>query len=140
MTVEAAAISVTSWGRTGQERRPQRWSRSPRASRISGRAILVRVECAACGHDVLITRSALLQGLRLQPTDLVLDLGAVALPVIKMSDPRHNTAGYLWGEIIIHVCDPTKSLLYSSPFLGWYAKLPLKAAVLSQYDCITASC
>jgi hypothetical protein len=25
----------------------------------------VRVECAACGHDVLITRSALLQGLRL---------------------------------------------------------------------------
>ncbi len=34
----------------------------------------VKVECAACGHDVLITRSALLQGLRLQPTDLVLDL------------------------------------------------------------------
>ena len=35
---------------------------------------LVRVECAACGHDVLITRTALLQGLRLQPTDRVLDL------------------------------------------------------------------
>ena len=46
------------------------------AARIEdlGPGDLVRVECAACGHDVLITRSALLQGLRLQPTDRVLDL------------------------------------------------------------------
>jgi hypothetical protein len=46
------------------------------AARIEdlGPGDLVRVECAACGHDVLITRSALLQGLRLAPTDLVLDL------------------------------------------------------------------
>jgi hypothetical protein len=34
----------------------------------------VKVECAACGHDALIPPSALLQGLRLQPTDRVLDL------------------------------------------------------------------
>jgi ribosomal protein S27E len=46
------------------------------AARIEdlGPGDFVRVECAACGHDVLITRSALLQGLRLQPTDRVLDL------------------------------------------------------------------
>jgi hypothetical protein len=48
------------------------------AARIEdlGPGDLVRVECAACGHDALIPRSALLQGLRLQPEDLVLDLEA----------------------------------------------------------------
>jgi hypothetical protein len=35
---------------------------------------LVRVECAACGHDVLIPPSALLHGLRLAPTARVLEL------------------------------------------------------------------
>jgi hypothetical protein len=46
------------------------------AARIEdlGPGDFVRVECAACGHDVLITRSALLQGLRRRPTDRVLDL------------------------------------------------------------------
>jgi hypothetical protein len=46
------------------------------AARIEdlGPGDLVRVECAACGHDVLIPPSALLQGLRLQPTTLVADL------------------------------------------------------------------
>jgi hypothetical protein len=46
------------------------------AARIEdlGPGDFIKVECAACGHDVLITRSALLQGLRLQPTDRVLDL------------------------------------------------------------------
>jgi hypothetical protein len=46
------------------------------AARIEdlGPGDFVRVECAACGHDVLITHTALLQGLRLQPYDRVLDL------------------------------------------------------------------
>jgi hypothetical protein len=53
---------------------PPRWSRStPLTSRISGRAIPVRVECAACGHEVLIPPSALLHGLRLAPMSLVVD-------------------------------------------------------------------
>jgi hypothetical protein len=34
----------------------------------------IRVECAACGHDVLIPSSGLLQGLRLPPYTPVLDL------------------------------------------------------------------
>jgi hypothetical protein len=39
------------------------------AARIEdlGPGDFVKVECAACGHDALITRGALLQGLRLQP-------------------------------------------------------------------------
>jgi hypothetical protein len=46
------------------------------AARIEdlGPGDFVKVECAACGHDVLITRSAPLQGLRLAPTTRVLDL------------------------------------------------------------------
>ena len=46
------------------------------AARIEdlGPGDLIRVECAACGHDTLITRSALLQGLRLAPPTLVVDL------------------------------------------------------------------
>ena len=46
------------------------------AARIEdlGPGDFVKVECAACGHDVLIPPNALLQGLRLQPTDRVLDL------------------------------------------------------------------
>jgi len=35
---------------------------------------LIRVECAACGHDVLIPPGGLLHGLRLAPTTRVLDL------------------------------------------------------------------
>jgi hypothetical protein len=51
------------------------WSRSMRrASRTSGRAIACRLSAAACGHDVLIRPSALLQGLHLAPTTLILDL------------------------------------------------------------------
>jgi len=34
----------------------------------------VRAECGACGHDELIPASALLNGLRLPPAMLVLDL------------------------------------------------------------------
>jgi hypothetical protein len=34
----------------------------------------VKVECVACGHDVLIPPSGLLQGLRLPPSMPVLDL------------------------------------------------------------------
>jgi hypothetical protein len=43
------------------------------AARIEdlGPGDLVKVECAACGHDVLIPPNALLQGLRLAPTTLV---------------------------------------------------------------------
>jgi hypothetical protein len=46
------------------------------AARIEhlGLADFVRAECLACGHDELIPTSALLQGLRLAPTTLVLDL------------------------------------------------------------------
>jgi hypothetical protein len=46
------------------------------AARIEdlGPGDLVKVECAACGHDVLIPPNALLQGLRLAPTTLVADL------------------------------------------------------------------
>jgi hypothetical protein len=46
------------------------------AARIEhlGPADFVRAECLACGHDELIPASALLQGLRLPPTTLVLDL------------------------------------------------------------------
>jgi hypothetical protein len=40
----------------------------------AARIDLVRVECAVCGHDVLIPPSALLHGLRLAPTTLVVDL------------------------------------------------------------------
>jgi hypothetical protein len=46
------------------------------AARIEdlGPGDFVRAECAACGHDTLIPASALIQGLRLPPTYLVLDL------------------------------------------------------------------
>ena len=46
------------------------------AARIEdlGPGDFVNVECAACGHDMLIPASALLQGLRLPPASLVLDL------------------------------------------------------------------
>ncbi len=46
------------------------------AARIEdlGPADFVKMECAACGHQMLIPPSALLQGLRLPPTTLVLDL------------------------------------------------------------------
>jgi hypothetical protein len=46
------------------------------AARIEdlGPADFVKLECAACGHDVLIPPSALLQGLRLAPATHVLDL------------------------------------------------------------------
>jgi hypothetical protein len=47
---------------------------TPLASRISAPGNLVRVECAACGHDTLIPQSALLQGLHLALTTRVLDL------------------------------------------------------------------
>jgi hypothetical protein len=47
------------------------------AARIEdlGPGDFVRVECGACGDDALIPPSALLQGLRLAPATLVLDLG-----------------------------------------------------------------
>jgi hypothetical protein len=46
------------------------------AARIEdlGPGDFVKVECAACGHDMLIPQSALLQGLRLALTTRVLDL------------------------------------------------------------------
>ena len=46
------------------------------AARIEdlGPGDFVKVECAACGHDVLIPPGGLLYGLRLAPTTLVLDL------------------------------------------------------------------
>jgi hypothetical protein len=46
------------------------------AARIEdlGPGDFVKTECAACGHDTLIPVSALLQGLRLPPSTLVLDL------------------------------------------------------------------
>jgi hypothetical protein len=46
------------------------------AARIEdlGPGDFVQVECAACGHDVLIPPGVLLHGLRLAPTSLVLDL------------------------------------------------------------------
>jgi hypothetical protein len=46
------------------------------AARIEnlGHGDFVKVECAGCGHDVLIPASALLQGLGLAPTYRVLDL------------------------------------------------------------------
>jgi hypothetical protein len=46
------------------------------AARIEdlGSGDFVKMECAACGHEALIPASALLQGLRLPPTSLVLDL------------------------------------------------------------------
>jgi hypothetical protein len=46
------------------------------AARIEdlGPGDFVKAECIACGHDELIPASALLQGLRLPPTTLVLDL------------------------------------------------------------------
>jgi hypothetical protein len=39
-----------------------------------GPADFVKMECAACGHDVLIPPSALPQGLRLPPYTVVRDL------------------------------------------------------------------
>src|ERR1700686_4651116 len=46
------------------------------AARIEdlGLGDFVKMECAACGHGAPIPPSALLQGLRLQPATLVLDL------------------------------------------------------------------
>jgi hypothetical protein len=46
------------------------------AARIEdlGPGDFVKMECAACGHDALIPPSALLQGLRLSPATLALDL------------------------------------------------------------------
>ena len=46
------------------------------AARIEnlGPGDFVRAQCIACGHDELIPASALLQGLRLPPATLVLDL------------------------------------------------------------------
>jgi hypothetical protein len=46
------------------------------AARIEdlGPGDFVKAECAACGHDTLIPVSALIQGLRLPPSTLVLDL------------------------------------------------------------------
>jgi hypothetical protein len=46
------------------------------AARIEdlGPGDLVRVECIACGHDILIPPSSLLHGLRLPPYTPVLDL------------------------------------------------------------------
>lgn len=46
------------------------------AARIEhlGPADFVRAECLTCGHDELIPTNALVQGLRLAPTTLMLDL------------------------------------------------------------------
>jgi hypothetical protein len=71
------------------------------AARIEdlGPGDLVRVECAACGHDVLITRSALLQGLRLQPTDLVLDLES-RLRCRECDARGRAVVSVRWGDLI----------------------------------------
>jgi hypothetical protein len=46
------------------------------AARIEdlGPGYFVKMECIACGHDTLIPAGTLLQGLRLPPTSVVLDL------------------------------------------------------------------
>ena len=50
--------------------------RPPYEARIGdlGPGDFVKVECAACGHDVLIPHSGLQQGLKLPPYKPVLDL------------------------------------------------------------------
>jgi hypothetical protein len=56
----------------------------------------VRAECIACGHNELIPPSALLQGLRLPPTTLALDLE----PRLRCRecDARGKVVSIRWGK------------------------------------------
>jgi hypothetical protein len=69
---------------------------TPFGSKTLAPATFVKIECAACGHDVLIPASAPLQGLRLPPTYRVLDLE----PRLRCRecDTREAMVSIRWGE------------------------------------------
>ena len=69
------------------------------AARIEdlGPGDFVKAGCIACGHDELIPASALLQGLRLPPTTLVLDL-APRLRCRECDTKGKAVVSIKWGE------------------------------------------
>jgi hypothetical protein len=70
------------------------------AARIEdlGPGDLVKVECAACGHDVLITRSALLHGLRLAPATRVLGIWSAGLRCRECDAKGKAVVSVRWGD------------------------------------------